>query len=110
MVKGLKLLVGHTIDEQYDIQSLPICVECGEQAKTGSGKKSIILNDCFLFSSFLSFIDFSLSIFLVLYGQEIFVISKMSILAAGSTQSFRSLGTGEFIFGSKAARHLCLVL
>jgi len=93
VVKGLKLLMGHIRDGQYDIQSLPICVECGEQAKTGSGKKSIILNDCFLFSSFLSFIDFfSLSIFLVFYGQEILVISKMSILAAGSTQSFHFFG------------------
>ena len=92
MVKGLKLLVGHIIDGQCDIQSIPICVEYGEQAKTGSGKKSIILNDCFLFSSFLSFINFSLSIFLVFYGQEIFVISKMSILAAGSTQSFHFFG------------------
>ena len=110
----LKLLMGHIIDGQYDIQSLPICVECGEQAKTGSGKMSIILNDCFLFFFFLSFIDFSLSIFLMFYlvfnGQEIFVISKMPILAAGSTPSFRFLGTGEFIFGSEAAGHLCLVL
>ena len=106
--------MGHIIDGQYDIQSLHICVEYGEQAKTGSGKKSLILKDCFLFFFFLSIIDFFLSIFLmfylVFYGQEIFVISKMSLLAARSTPSFRSLGTGEFIFGSKAARHLCLVL
>lgn len=65
-------------------------------------------------SSFLSFIDFFLSIFLmfylVFYGQEIFVILKISILSAGSTPSFFSLGTGESIFGSKAARHLCPAL
>jgi hypothetical protein len=43
----------------------------------------------FFSSSFLSFVDFFLSIFLmfylVFYGQEIFVFSKMSILVARST-------------------------
>jgi hypothetical protein len=38
--KRLKLLVGYIMDGQYDVQSLPICVKFGEQAKTGSGKKS----------------------------------------------------------------------
>jgi hypothetical protein len=40
------------MEGQYDIQSLPIC---GEQDKTGNGKKSVTLNDSFLFF-FLSFI------------------------------------------------------
>jgi hypothetical protein len=48
--------------------------------------------------------------YLVFYGQDVFVISKMSILAAGSMLSFFSLGTGESLFVSKAAGHLHLVL
>jgi hypothetical protein len=31
--------VGQIIDGQYDIQSLPICVEFGEEAETESGKE-----------------------------------------------------------------------
>jgi hypothetical protein len=108
-----KLLVGHILDRRYDIHSLPICVECEEQAQTGSGKKSVILNNCFLF--FLSFICWLLSfhIFDDLFGivqTRYFCHLKMSILAAGSMLSFCSVGTGESVFGSKAAGHFHLVL
>jgi len=63
----LKFLVGYVKDGQCDIRILPICVEYGEHTKTGSGKKSIILKDCFRFFFFLSFIDFFLYIFLMFF-------------------------------------------
>jgi hypothetical protein len=40
--------------------------------------------------------------YLVFYGQEIFIISKMSILAAGSMPSFLSLGTSSSSVGATA--------